>query len=140
MANHLVRESVLAVDDEATILHLVKLTVEGAGLSSETTQDPHEALQLYKASAARIPVVITDRDYKRGDINGDGFAQQIRAIANCHEPPLNVKIIMVTGDSLNSADKDRIRGVGVDVVMGKPFSPRALREEIRAGLENFRRG
>ena len=88
-------DTVLAVDDEPLILNLVRVTIKIAGLNPEIFQDPHEALQVYEANAANIPVVVTDRNYKRDDINGDSFAEQIRGIANKYEPPLNVRIIML---------------------------------------------
>lgn len=134
------RQSVLAVDDDKNILNLVGITINLAGLNAETTQDPHHALTRYEASARDIPVVVTDRDYKLTDIDGESFACQIRRIANRNEPPLNVRIIMITGDTLTGQEQTRMQGMGVDLIMAKPFSLRALSEEIARGRDQFIKG
>ena len=130
-------DTILAVDDDPRILNLIGVTIKFAGLNAETTQDPHEALETYDTNAQKIPVVVTDRDYKLHDINGDRFAELIRQRANTNQPPLNVRIIMVTADSLNSDDEERIKSRGVDVIIYKPFSPRRLQAEIIAGRDQF---
>lgn len=133
----LASDTVLAVDDEKSILRLVSVTIGLAGLTPETTQDPNVALEFYRSNAPRIPVVITDRDYKRDDMNGESFAERIRAIATSHQPPLSVWIIMLTGDSLNQADQIRIKNIGVNEIDSKPFSPSVLANKIRQGHNQF---
>ena len=138
MPKDVVRDTILAVDDDPSILRLVEVTIKLAGFNPFPTQNPHEALQIYEANAPTIPVVVTDRDYKLPDINGDKFAQLVRQRANANQPPLNVTIIMVTADPLNTQDKQQIKALGVDVIVAKPFSPAALRTEIIACREKFK--
>ncbi len=78
----------LLVDDDASILDLVRLHLRDAGIMADTACGPHDALQ--KLATGRYRVVVSDVEMP--GISGIELAERIRGM-----DPL-VQVIMLTAD------------------------------------------
>lgn len=113
---------VLAVDDEAGILRLMKLELTGQGFRVITASNGEEALKLVeeqRPDAVLLDVIMPE-------MTGLEVMRRIRE-------QMNVPIIMVTA---KDSDQDKVRGLelGADDYIVKPFSPEELGARIRAVL------
>jgi two-component system, OmpR family, KDP operon response regulator KdpE len=113
---------ILAVDDEAGILRLMKLELSGQGFRVITASSGEEALKLVEEQ--RPDVVLLD--VIMPEMTGLEAMRRIRE-------QMNVPIIMVTA---KDSDADKVRGLemGADDYIVKPFSPEELSARIRAVL------
>jgi two-component system KDP operon response regulator KdpE len=112
----------LAVDDEAGILRLIKLELTAQGFRVMTTSDPEEAMRL--AEERRPDAILLD--IVMPEITGLELMRRIRERAN-------TPIILVTA---KDKDQDKVRGLelGADDYIVKPFSLEELGARIRAVL------
>lgn len=113
---------VLAVDDEAGILRLMKLELTGQGFRVITASNGEEALKLVeeqRPDAVLLDVIMPE-------MTGLEVMRRIRE-------QMNVPIIMVTA---KDSDQDKVRGLemGADDYIVKPFSPEEMGARIRAVL------
>jgi two-component system KDP operon response regulator KdpE len=113
---------VLAVDDEAGILRLMKLELSGQGFRVITAGNGDEALRLVEEQ--RPDVILLD--IIMPDMTGLEVMRRIRE-------QMNIPVIMVTA---KDSDQDKVRGLemGADDYIVKPFSPEELGARIRAVL------
>ncbi len=113
---------VLAVDDEAGILRLMKLELTGQGFRVITAATGEEALKLVEEQ--RPDVVLLD--VIMPEMTGLEVMRRIRE-------QMNVPIILVTA---KDSDQDKVRGLemGADDYIVKPFSPEEMGARIRAVL------
>jgi CheY-like chemotaxis protein len=109
--------TILAVDDETHILHVVSHKLKNAGYRVLTANDGEEALEL--AAANPIQVLITD--YQMPGITG------LELAARFHGEPgrRHLPIILLTAHGLALEQVDMARA-GITVRLSKPFSPREL--------------
>jgi two-component system KDP operon response regulator KdpE len=113
---------VLAVDDEAGILRLMKLELTEQGFRVITAMGGEEALKLVeeqRPDAVLLDVIMPE-------MTGLEVMRRIRE-------QMNVPIILVTA---KDSDADKVRGLeqGADDYIVKPFSPEELSARIRAVL------
>jgi two-component system KDP operon response regulator KdpE len=113
---------VLAVDDEAGILRLMKLELTSQGFRVITAANGDEALKLVeeqRPDAVLLDVIMPE-------MTGHEVMRRIRE-------QMNVPIIMVTA---KDSDQDKVRGLemGADDYIVKPFSPEEMGARIRAVL------
>jgi two-component system KDP operon response regulator KdpE len=113
---------VLAVDDEAGILRLIKLELSAQGFRVITAGSGEEALRI--AEEQRPDVVLLD--ILMPELTGLEVMRRIRERTN-------TPIILVTA---KDKDADKVRGLemGADDYVVKPFSPEVLGARIRAVL------
>lgn len=113
---------VLAVDDEAGILRLMKLELTGQGFRVITAGNGEDALKLVEEQ--RPDVVLLD--VIMPEMTGMEVMRRIRE-------QMNIPVIMVTA---KDSDQDKVRGLelGADDYIVKPFSPEELGARIRAVL------
>jgi two-component system, OmpR family, KDP operon response regulator KdpE len=113
---------VLAVDDEAGILRLMKLELTGQGFRVITAGNGEDALKLVEEQ--RPDVVLLD--VIMPEMTGIEVMRRIRE-------QMNIPIVMVTA---KDSDQDKVRGLelGADDYIVKPFSPEELGARIRAVL------
>ncbi|MEO6197618.1 MAG: response regulator transcription factor [Dehalococcoidia bacterium] len=113
---------VLAVDDEAGILRLLKLELVEQGFRVITAGDGEEALRL--AEEQRPDIVLLD--VMMPEMTGLETMRKLRE-------QTNAPIILVTA---RDSDKDKVSGLeqGADDYIVKPFSPEELGARIRAVL------
>ena len=116
-------QKVLVVDDEQSIVTLLKYNLEQAGYIVDVAYDGEEALA--KVDAVKPEVVVLDVMLPKKD--GIEVCKQIRADKNL------VPILMLTA---KDDEFDRVLGLelGADDYMTKPFSPREVVARVKAIL------
>ena len=113
---------VLAVDDEAGILRLIKLELAEEGFRVLTAGGGDEAMRLLEEQRPDIVLL----DIIMPDMTGLEVMRRIREQSNA-------PVILLTA---KDGDKDKVRGLelGADDYIVKPFSPEELAARIRAVL------
>lgn len=116
---------VLAVDDEAGILRLIKLELEEQGFGVLTADGGEEALRL--AAEHRPDIVLLD--IMMPDMDGLETMRRLR-------DQIDAPVILVTAKDTDTA---KIRGLelGADDYIAKPFNPDELAARIRAVLRRL---
>ena len=121
--------SILVVDDEDQIRHLIRETLEQVGYHITEACDGKEALQQYRLAPADLVIM---------DIlmpNQDGLET---TVALRREFP-DVKVIVITGGSdmigmLNFLDVAKM--LGAHSTLQKPFEMKTLLDTVQAELQN----
>jgi two-component system KDP operon response regulator KdpE len=113
---------VLAVDDEAGILRLIKLELAEEGFRVLTASSGDEAMRLLEEQRPDIVLL----DIIMPEMTGLEVMRRIREQSNA-------PVILLTA---KDGDKDKVRGLelGADDYIVKPFSPEELAARIRAVL------
>lgn len=116
------KETILVVDDEKSIVELVRLYLERESFTVESASDGQEALRL----AASLQPALIVLDLMLPLVDGWEVCRHLRATSS-------VPIIMLTA---RSDDVDRIVGLelGADDYLSKPFNPRELVARVKAVL------
>jgi len=118
-------KTVLVVDDEPHILHIVSMKLKNAGYEVLTAMDGEEALEL---CAAELPdLVITD--YQMPIMSGLELCRAMRA----SEQTAHIPAIMLTARGFD-LEPTEMREAGIAAVLAKPFSPREILEQVRSLL------
>lgn len=121
------KESILVVDDEASVRETTRATLEAYGYSVITADNGKEAIELYSENVEKIRVVITDMIMSA--IAGPETIQAIRKIN-----PL-IRIVAVSG--LMEIDKLKSFAEGhVDAYLSKPYTAVELLNTIHEVLNN----
>jgi len=115
-------QTVLVVEDEASIASFVAAYLKNAGYTVRTTASGTEALKLVESEKPALVVL----DLMLPDIDGLEVCRQIRSTSD-------VPILMLTA---RDDDVDKIVGleVGADDYLTKPFNPRELVARIKSIL------
>ena len=115
---------VLAVDDEADILQLIKIKLSRAGFEVLTARDGDEALLV--AEREKPDVILLDVMMPKRD--GYRVAQELKA--RLSPPPI---VIMLTA---KGQETDVVRGLkaGAEDYIVKPFAPRELIARMSVAL------
>ena len=113
---------VLAVDDEAAILRLIKLELIGQGFRVMTAESGDEALRL--VAERRPDIALLDIVMPR--MSGLELMRHLREQSQ-------IPVILLTA---KGSEADRVRGLelGADDYVAKPFSPEELAARVRAVL------
>lgn len=119
-------ETVLVVDDEASILVITKQTLEAFGYRVLTATDGADAVAVYAQHQDQITVVLTDMAMPVMD-----GAATIYALKRMNP---SVKIISASGLNTNDGTS-KVAGAGVKHVLMKPYTAGALLKTIRAILD-----
>ena len=115
-------KTILVVDDETHISHVVSLKFQQAGMRVLTASDGEEG---YEIACRELPdLVVTD--FQMPIMTGLELSWRLRETAATSEIP----VLMVTarGHLLTEDDLSR---TSIKGVMSKPFSPRHLLEKVR---------
>jgi DNA-binding response OmpR family regulator len=115
-------ESILVVEDEASIASFVALYLKNAGYAVKTAATGGEALAHMAANAPSLIVL----DLMLPDVDGIDVCRRIRKSSD-------VPILMLTA---RDEDVDKIIGleVGADDYLTKPFNPRELVARVKSIL------
>ncbi|MGB8355615.1 MAG: PAS domain S-box protein [Chthoniobacteraceae bacterium] len=121
------RETVLLIDDEASILTITSQTLEAFGYQVLTASNGAAAVAIYAQRQDEIAVVITDMMMPLMDGRATVYAmKEINPV---------VKIIAASG--LNSkADVSTASDAGAKNFLSKPYSAETLLKTLRAVLDN----
>jgi DNA-binding response OmpR family regulator len=115
-------QTVLVVEDEASIASFVAAYLKNAGYAVRTTASGNDALKLVASEKPALVVL----DLMLPDMDGVEVCKRIRQTTD-------VPVLMLTA---RDEDVDKIIGleVGADDYMTKPFNPRELVARVRAIL------
>ena len=115
-------QTVLVVEDEASIASFVAAYLKNAGFDVRTTASGNEALRIVAAEKPALVVL----DLMLPDVDGVEVCKRIRQQGE-------LPVLMLTA---RDEDVDKIIGleVGADDYMTKPFNPRELVARVRAIL------
>jgi DNA-binding response OmpR family regulator len=115
-------QTVLVVEDEASIASFVAAYLKNAGYTVRTTASGNEALRLVESEKPALVVL----DLMLPDMDGVEVCKRIRQGGD-------LPVLMLTA---RDEDVDKIIGleVGADDYMTKPFNPRELVARVRAIL------
>jgi two-component system KDP operon response regulator KdpE len=117
---------VLAVDDEAGILRLIRLDLTAQGFDVKTAGDGAQAMRAIEEETPDIVIL----DVMLPDVNGLDLLRQMRDAGS-------FPVIMLTA---KDRDTDKAEGLnlGADDYLGKPFSPEELSARVHAVLRRQR--
>jgi DNA-binding response OmpR family regulator len=122
----MLNKTILAVDDEAHILHVVSLKLKNAGYTVITANDAEEALEA--ASASPVDLVITD--FQMPGMSGVDLARKLHA-----EPGRRLLPVMLLTAHGLALEQVELAQAGITVCLSKPFSPRDLLAKVHDLLE-----
>ena len=113
---------VLAIDDEAALLRLIKLELSGHGFRVITAESGADGVRMEDEHRPDLVLL----DLSMPEMDGFEVMRQLR-------DRTNVPIILLTA---KGSDRDRVRGLelGADDYLPKPFSPTELSARVRAVL------
>ncbi len=116
-------KTILVVDDEAHITHVVSLKLRNAGFNVITARDGEEGFEL--ATQHKPDLIITDLQMPY--VNGVEMCARLRSSSVTAEIPA----IMLTarGYSLDPEDLER---TNIREMLSKPFSPREVLERVES--------
>jgi two-component system phosphate regulon response regulator PhoB len=120
---------ILLVEDEASLVEILRYNLERAGFEVAAARDGEEALT---SIAERTPDLVV-LDWMLPHLSGIEVCRQIRRNGGARAIP----VIMLTARS-EEADKVRALNTGADDYLTKPFSPGELAARIQAVLRRTR--
>lgn len=120
------KERVLFVDDEAALVDMGKLMLEGLGYQVTAVPGSREALDIFRADPWSFDLVVSDLTMP--GISGVELARQILAL----RPDMPVIICTGFGDKLTS---EGVKTLGIYDFMLKPMSLRELGGVVRNALD-----
>lgn len=120
------KKTILAVDDESSILDLLKFNLEKEGFNFISAEDGEEGIN--KVLNEKPDLLLLDVMIPKMD--GLSVCKKIR------QENINIPIIML---SARSEEIDKVLGleIGADDYITKPFSPREVIARIKANLRKF---
>ncbi len=117
---------ILLCDDEIHILRAAEFKFKRAGYDVVLANDGQEG---WEQIQKQLPdIVVTDCQMPR--LSGLGLAEKIKNDpATCHLP-----VIMLSGKGFELSEQEIHEKYGIRALVGKPFSPRELFQQVEALL------
>lgn len=112
---------ILLVDDDATVLDLVRETLEGCGYAIDTATNSQDALAKVKEGGYAMIIV----DLLLPDMNGFILAQEVKRI----NPNLADRILFISGILFGQSTVDHLGSIGAGF-LSKPFQLESLIEAV----------
>ena len=112
---------ILLVDDEASVLDLVRTTLETCGHVIDTAASSHEAMEKVRRNDYSMVIL----DLLLPDMNGFLLSQEIRRI----KPELGHRILFISGILFGQSTIDHLGTIGAGF-LSKPFQLKALIEAV----------
>lgn len=112
---------ILLVDDDPTVLDLVRETLEGCGYAIDTATNSQEAIQRVKTGSYAMIIL----DLLLPDMNGFILAQEIKRI----HPTLSDRILFISGILFGQSTVDHLGSIGAGF-LSKPFQLESLIEAV----------
>jgi DNA-binding response OmpR family regulator len=116
----IMNKKVLVADDEKVVTDLIKLFFENAGFTVTTAFSGKEALSALDKDSPEVVII----DLGLPDINGFEVIKKIRK-----EIPHTI-VIVITG-FCDDASENKIRELGVEKYIKKPFGIQELLEDVK---------
>jgi len=112
---------ILLVDDEASVLDLIRTTLETCGYSIDTALCSQEAMQKIRANDYGMVIL----DLLLPDMNGFLLSQEIRRV----RPALGGKTLFISGILFGQSTVEQLGSMGAGF-LSKPFQLKALIEAV----------
>lgn len=112
---------ILLVDDDATVLDLVRETLEGCGYTIETATNSQDALVKVKDGNYSMIIV----DLLLPDMNGFILSQEIKRV----NPGLADRILFISGILFGQSTVEHLGSIGAGF-LSKPFQIDSLIEAV----------
>jgi len=119
-------ERILCIDDEQSVIKLIKQMLEQLGYKVEARTSSVEALEFFRERPNRFDLVITDMTMP--DMTGDQLAKKMMKIRP------DIPIILCTGFSERTSEKEAEK-MGIRTFLMKPFKMRSLGDTVRKVLD-----
>ena len=110
---------ILVIDDQPEILEMIESHFSLRGYEVLTAIDGSEGLEILEAQQPEVVIL----DLKMKKLDGDRFLKQVR------EKNLPTKVLVITGYQ-DEALRERVRKLGVEVLLEKPASIIELQKRI----------
>ena len=120
------KEKILFIDDEESILKLVKKRLEMQGYQVEAKNNPVEALELFRSEPDQFDLIITDMTMPK--MTGDKLAKEILGIRP------EIPIILCSGYS-DRIDAEKATAMGIRKYIEKPLDMSDFMISIRKVLD-----
>ncbi len=121
------QERVLLVDDEPSLLRMVREMIEKLGYRVETRNYPEDALELFREAPDRFDLILTDMTMPQ--MTGDRLAAEMLKIRG------DIPIVLYTGFSEKIDDK-RAGELGIRKLIEKPLEMNMLAKTFREVLDS----
>lgn len=118
-------ETILFVEDEASILRVGKMVLESLGYQVLTAAKPSEALRVAEEYDSKLDLLITD--VVMPEMNGQELSQRLLA----QHPDL--RVVFISGYTANLIAPHGVLESGAHFVQ-KPFTRKALADMVRVAL------
>jgi two-component system cell cycle sensor histidine kinase/response regulator CckA len=119
-------EVILLIDDEESILNLVKKWLEMQGYQVKAKNNPVDALELFRSKPDQFDLIITDMTMPK--MTGDKLAKEILSIRP------DMPIILCSGYS-DKIDAEKAAAIGIRQYMEKPLNMSDFVVAIRKMLD-----
>ena len=119
-------ERILFVDDEPSLVNMVRQILERLGYQIETKRNPIEALELFRSRPDQFDLVITDMTMP--EMTGQKLVKEILNIRP------DMPIILCTGYS-EKITKEKAGELGINTLVFKPFAVRDFTLTVRKVLD-----
>ncbi|RMD62110.1 MAG: response regulator [Planctomycetota bacterium] len=122
-----VARTILVVDDEAHITHVLAMKLRNAGYNVVTAGDGEEGFEL--ARQTRPDLIVTDMWMPY--MTGAQLCEKLRSTPTTHDVP--VVVLTARGHAFDPSDLEQ---PNVRAVLSKPFSPREVLLKIEEVLRS----
>ena len=119
-------ESIIVVDDEAAIAHVIGKILEQLGYKTVTKTSPVETLELFQTKPHAFDLVITDMTMPQ--MTGFGLSQELRAVRS------DIPVIVCTGYS-SLIDKEKSKELAINAYVMKPIDRKNIAKIVRKVLD-----
>ena len=119
-------ERCLVVDDESSIVHIIKNFLEGLGYKVSGFSSSIEALECFRENKESFSIIITDQTMP--GLTGIEFSKEILKIRP------DIPIVLCTGYSKVTSEIF-VKAAGIKEFLKKPISRKKLAETVRAVLD-----
>jgi signal transduction histidine kinase/CheY-like chemotaxis protein len=119
-------ERILVVDDEPSILKVMRHHLTVLGYRATTERDSQQALALFTADPTAFDLVITDMTMPK--MTGDRLARAILSIRPA------IPVILCTGYNRH-IDTQQVKAAGIATLLMKPLSQKNLASKLRLLLD-----
>jgi CheY-like chemotaxis protein len=118
-------ETILVVEDEASILKLTRKILQGMGYTVFTANTPQQAIALAEGHAGRIHMVITD--VVMPEMSGRDLADRL------HSLDADIKFLFMSGYTANAIIHRGVLDEGIAFIQ-KPFTRKRLAAKVQEVL------
>lgn len=122
-------ESILFIDDEASIVNMNRQILERLGYQVDTRMNPEDALNLFQSRPQAYDLVITDMTMPQ--MTGVQLAERLKKLRS------DIPVIICTGHS-SLIDAKKASELEIDAYVMKPITKRAIATTIRSVLNKAR--